>query len=543
VPGTEKPQLRSLAELTEPQTVGDLVELSARRDPGRVALKMRETGEERTYGELDERTTRLANGLLGLGLEPGDRIATWMEDCLEYPELYLAAAKAGLIVAPVNAHFVTAEARFLLQNSGAAALAWTPGIAERVHGLDPAELPRVTIGVRGAEGAHADLEQLVREGAPAPAPAGPDPDDVFILGYTSGTTGRPKGAMLTHRAVVAVGRLNNVSYRLSANTVFGLTGSMSFVAVVPAHVLCAIGIGARIVMMGRYDVPALVAAIERERITFTYVPSPLLSEFAAAAKAEPERLRSLHSAMHSASKVDPRILRAVYEAIGDRLIEGWGMTEHSGGLATVTTPDDYLRAAEGDAVFATVGRAAIGVSIRVIDENGGELPHDGASIGELVLRSPAQTVGYWDLPEATAEALVDGWFRSGDLGTIDAEGYVSVTERRTDLIVSGGMNVYPSEVEHCIRELEGVRDVGVVGLPHERWGQAVVAAVVRDGEHPTEDEVIDHCRGHLASFKKPARVVFLPELPYTPTLKLARAKLREGLASGVVREGSGTPLT
>src|SRR5690606_14645653 len=160
-----------------------------------------------------------------------------------------------------------------------------------------------------------------------------------------------------------------------------------------------------------------------------------------------------------------------------------------GGLATATTPDDYLKAEEGDAIFATVGRPAIGVSVRVIDENGAELPHDGVAVGELALRSPAQTIGYWNLPEATAETLVDGRFRSGDLGSIDPDGYVTIADRRTDLIVSGGMNVYPSEVEECIKELPGVRDVGVVGLPHERWGKAVVAAVVREPDGPTEEEI------------------------------------------------------
>lgn len=470
--GTDKPQLRSLAAVTEPQTVGDLVELSALRDPGRTAIKLRDGSDRRTYGELHERSTRLANRLLALGLEPGERIALWMEDCIEYVELYLAAAKAGLIVAPINGRFVAAEARYLIENCGAAALAWTPGLTEQVHALGAAALPRLTIGVRGAEGAEHDLEQLVAEGSADSVPAGPEPDDVFIIGYTSGTTGRPKGAMLTHRAVVAVGRLNNVSYRLSANTVFGLTGSMSFVAVVPAHVLCAIGIGATLVMMGRYDVPTLIETIEREGITFVYAPSPMLAEFAAAA------------------------------------------------------------AEEGDAIFTTVGRPAIGVSIRVIDEHGAELPHDGVAVGELALRSPAQTIGYWNLPEATAEALVDGWFRSGDLGSIDPDGYVTIADRRTDLIVSGGMNVYPSEVEQCIKEMRGVRDVGVVGLPHERWGKAVVAAVVRDPDGPSEEQIVAHCRARLASFKKPNRVFFLDELPYTSTLKLARAKLREQLESG-----------
>lgn len=511
----------------EPETIGDLVELSARREPDSIALITRDGTDSRTYDELDRRSTRLANGLLGLGLEPGDRIAPWIEDCLEYVEIYLAAAKAGLIVAPINARFVAAEASFMLEDSGATALLWTPGISERIVDLDPDRVPRWTIGVRGAEGAGAALEDLIAAGDER-RPEPPSPDDIAILGYTSGTTGRPKAAMLTHRNVVAVGRQNSVSYRLSAHSVIGLTGSMSFVSVVPAHVLCGIGIGARIVMMGHYDVAALIGVIEREGVTFTYVPSPLLREFAEVAAASPERVRSLNAAMHSASRADPAVLRQVFEAVGDRLVEGWGMTENSGGLATATTAADFAGPA-AEAVFETVGRTAVGVSIKVIGEDGELLPHDGTAIGELAIRSPAQAVGYWNQPEASADTFVDGWFHSGDLGTVDAEGYVRIAERRTDLVISGGMNVYPSEVEQCISECPGVLEVGVVGLPHERWGQAVVAAVVREGSTPSAEEIIEHCRSRLASFKKPAQVIFVDELPYTPTLKLSRAALRKQL--------------
>jgi acyl-CoA synthetase (AMP-forming)/AMP-acid ligase II len=509
-------------------SVGELVARTAERTPDKLALKLRETGETRTYAELDARSSQLANGLLGLDLAPGDRIATWVEDCAEYVELYLAAAKAGLVVAPINARFVAAEARHILDDSEAAALAWTPGTAAQVEALGAGGAPAITIGVGGAAAGHA-LEDLIEASAEAPPPA-PDPGETFILGYTSGTTGKPKAAMLSHRAVVAAGRGNYVSYRLSADTVFGLTGSMSFVAVVPAHVICALGLGATLVMMGKYDVAGLIETIEREGITFTYCPSPLLGEFAAAVNAAPGRVRTLHSVMHSASKADPAVLKAVYEAIGDRLIEGWGMTENSGSLATATVPADYLDADSDETVFSTVGRAAVGCSVRVADEDGAELPHDGETIGNLAFRSPGQASGYWNRPEATAEAMVDGWIFTGDLGSIDPQGYVRVTERRTDLIVSGGMNVYPSEVEQCIKALDGVLDVGVVGVPHERWGQAVVAAAVVAEGGPGEAAIIAHCRAHLAGFKKPTEVVFMDQLPYTATLKLARAVLREQLA-------------
>jgi acyl-CoA synthetase (AMP-forming)/AMP-acid ligase II len=529
---TAQPSSASTFRTLEASVVGDLISISASRVPDRVAVRMREDpGRRRTYAELEERSSRLARGLLSIGLVAGDRIATWVEDCPEYVEIYLAAAKAGLVVAPINARFVAAEARYILEDSGASALLFTPGREEQVAALEPSARPEILIGVGGASAAH-DLEELTAFAGEEDL-ASPDPDDLFLLGYTSGTTGRPKGAMLSHRAVVAVGRQSAVSYRLSAHTMFGLTGSMSFVAVVPAHVLASIGLGASLVMMGRYDVPTLIDTIERERITFTYCPSPFLGEFAAAVKASPERVRSLHAVMHSASKADPGLLKALYEAVGDRLVEGWGMTENAGGLVTVTTPADYLDADTDDAIFTSAGRPSVGSSIAVLDDEGKELPHDGESMGELVFRSPAQADGYWNLPEETARAMAGGWFHTGDLGTIDSSGHATIVERRTDLIVSGGMNVYPSEVEACIKEVDGVRDVGVVGVPHPRWGQAVAAAVVVEEGGPDEGTIVDHCRERLAGFKKPTHVIFMDELPYTPTLKLARAKLRADLSASI----------
>lgn len=514
--------------IRQPVTVGEALQASAERTPDRVAVKLRDRSDQRTYVELDNRTTRLANALLSAGLRRGDRIAAWMEDRIEYVELYLAAAKAGLVVAPINARFVAPEAAYQLADSEAASLVWTPGLDQRVAELHEQLESLCTIRVDGRGEADLDFEDLISAGSTAPV-APPAPSDLFILGYTSGTTGRPKGAMLTHGAVLSLGRQNAISFRLSGHVVWALTGSMSFVAVVPAHVLCSLALGGTLVMMGHYDVATLVDTIDRERVTFTYVPSPLLTEFARAASERPERFRSLHSVLHSASRAAPQELRAMYAAVGDRLIEGWGMTEHSGGLATATTPDDYLEPDGSRDVFASVGRAAAGVAVRLVDPSGGDfVPHDGKTIGELAIRSPSLMSGYWKRPDATEQALHDGWFYTGDLGTIDPDGYVFISERRTDLIVSGGMNVYPSEVEQCIAELDGVREVAVVGLSHERWGQTVAAAVVaRAGV--TEESVIEHCRARLASFKKPTRVVFVDELPRTAGLKVARAALRAQL--------------
>ncbi|HEY4409794.1 MAG TPA: AMP-binding protein, partial [Acidimicrobiia bacterium] len=241
-----------------------------------------------------------------------------------------------------------------------------------------------------------------------------------------------------------------------------------------------------------------------------------------------------------ASKAEPRRLAALAAVIGDRFVEGWGMTENSGGLVTATTRADITGDTAAADLFASAGRAVPESVVEVVDGDGQPLPHDGSSVGELVVRSPALLTGYWNNPAATAAALHDGWYRSGDLGYLDPAGYVYLTDRRTDLIVTGGMNVYPSEVERCLAALPGVRECAVVGVPHDRWGQTVTAAVVAHPEAAlTEAAVVDHCRRHLAGFKKPTAVVFLDGLPRTPNLKVARAELRRLLSERLQAAPSG----
>jgi acyl-CoA synthetase (AMP-forming)/AMP-acid ligase II len=512
-------------------TLGELVRLGARRSPDRVAVKERE-GREVSYAELDQRTNRLANALLGGGLMRGDRVAAWMEDRIEYVELYVAVAKAGLVMVPINARLQMAEAAFHLTDSQARALVWTPGVQERVARLHDltADLLRVATEDTDAPGAEG-YESLLGSGEAAPL-APPSERELFIIGYTSGTTGRPKGAMLTHGAVTAIARLNARSYRLPPFSIAALTGSMSFVATVPAHIVTHFFLGGTMVIMGQWDVESLLETIERERVTFTYIPSPLITQFTAAAARDRPRWASLRSVLHSASRVDPDKLRALAGVVGERFVEGWGMTEHSGGLMTATTASDITGDPPTADVFATVGRAVAECSVEVISPDGAALPHDGTSVGELVLRSPALMAGYWCRPDETREALRDGWFHSGDLGSIDAAGYVSIVDRRTDLIVTGGMNVYPSEVEECIRRLAGIADCAVVGVPHERWGQTVAAVIVLDGSRALATvEVIEHCREHMAGFKKPTQVVFVDALPRTTSLKVQRSIVRDQLTA------------
>lgn len=507
--------------------IGRLISVAARSTPNRVAFKNR-AGVQRTYAEVEERGNRLANALLGSGLEKGDRVASWLTDSIEYLELYVAAAKAGVCLVPINARYTANEASYMLGDCEAKAILFDSMTA----GAAAEALEDVPVRTKVAVGDQREIDAVGFEEFLAPgssaAPLGPDENDVLLIGYTSGTTGHPKGALLTHRSIKNIARMNAVSYRQPQHPVCVYSGSMSFVATIAGWVGTFLFLGGTIVVVGPWETDDLLETVKRERATFTYAPSPRVREVALAAEQYPDLLSTVTCLLHSASKVSRDDLQLLAEAVDGRLVEGLGMTENSGGLVTATTREEMLGHSEADDVFASVGRATVDCEIKLVEPTGEELPWDGETIGELCFRTPALLDGYWRNEKANAAALSDGWWHSGDLATIDRFGYVYVVDRRSDLIVSGGMNVYPSEVERVISEMPEVQEVKVVGAPHERWGQTVVACLVpSSGRTVTEEDVVAHCRKRMASFKKPTAVIIMESLPRTPSQKVRTGALRE----------------
>ncbi|SHL07638.1 fatty-acyl-CoA synthase [Pseudonocardia thermophila] len=515
-------------------TIADALAAIARRSPASPAVGRR--GERlRTYAELHERTDRLANAFTAAGLRPGAPVGAWMEDCPEYLEVYLAAAKAGLVVVPVNARFTAEEARYALDRGDVQALVFTDGTAPKVEEAAADRPLRLTLtpGTERVAGAAAYQDVLAAAAATRAAAAVPG-DAPYIMAFTSGTTGFPKAAVLTHRSVMTVCRSQVAATRLPAYGVRAHTNSMSFTSSVSAHLLPTLFTGGASVLMGTgWHVDDLLDVVERYRATHTTIPSPFVRDLVEHLGGAPDRLGSLQSILHAGSKVDGSLLQQLGELAGARFVEGWGMTENSGGLVCSTSALDVLGASPiGSAVFDTVGRPVPGVEVEVVGADGAPLPHDGESVGELLVRSPSLVAGYWRDEAATAKAFRDGWYHSGDLGSIDAHGYVRVVDRRADLIVSGGMNIYPAEVERVLRTHPAVAECAVVAGPHERWGQTPVAVVVvRPGVSLTQDEVIAHCRAHLAGYKKPTSVLFVEQLPRNSSDKIARERLRQIVAA------------
>jgi acyl-CoA synthetase (AMP-forming)/AMP-acid ligase II len=291
-------------------------------------------------------------------------------------------------------------------------------------------------------------------------------------------------------------------------------------------VLTHLYVGGTTILLEDWDTELLVATIEAHAATFAILPSPPIPEFCEIVGRDPRRIDSLISVLHSSSKAPPEHLELLVGVIGPRLVEGWGMTENSGGLITATKAADY--APPRPDIFSSVGTCAPDATVRLIDEAGNLLPHDGEAVGQVIAHSGSLARGYWNNPEASAKTFQNGWYHTGDLGRIDPEGYVYLLDRRPDLIISGGMNVYPSELERVIMTLPGVDACAVVAAPHERWGQTPVAFVVAEAG-VTADDVFALCAAQLAGYKKPSEVRIVTELPHNNSGKIQKHQLRDQL--------------
>lgn len=510
------------------ETLRDVVHHS-RRFGDRVAVRAGE--HERSYGDLVDRASRLAHHLLASGLASGDRVAAMVEDGLRSLEPHLASALAGLVVVPVNARFGTAELDHVLRDCGAKALVHSHGVTPVV--ASSALAPHLDLvldtGGSAAGDTSAPYEAVVTEG-----PAGlPDvtvrPDDVAMIGYTSGTTGHPKGAVMTHAAGLAAVRANLVAFRVVPYGACAFSGSVSFTALLWALIHPHLYLGCSIDMLQ----PDLTVERWFDRMaehgsTFTFVPTPYLDDFAAEAVRRPEAVQRLTGVCHSASPATAAQREAMAAALGPVSLESYGMTETLAAV-TVTTALDLGRDSGADDPYTTIGRPLPPADVYPVDAHGRRV--GPGEVGELVVESPSLFAGYWGFPEATTRTLREGRLHTGDLGHVDEQGFVYIDGREVDLIISGGMNVYPAEVERVLHTHPDIAEAAVIGVPHARWGESVCAVVVpREGSSLTQEDVVAHARAHLASYKKPTRVELVRSLPRNANLKIQKADLRARLS-------------
>jgi len=497
-----------------------------------------------TYAQARAETNRIAQALRRSGLVPGQRIALLAKNCLEFALLYFGAAKAGVVPVPLNYRLAPKEWVFLIQDAQAK-LVVARGEFAKALGPVRAEL---------AEVAHWIAIETETEGVPAAwsswdewlRGADTSPPDVHVLDdwdlyqmYTSGTTGRPKGAVLSHRAVTSnVAQLTMIpAIRLDPGDPYLIVAPMYHAAAAVATFF-AVSQGATLVIHEDFIPAHAVQSVAEEQIAgISLVPAMIQACLVGVPEVAERRYDELRFVIYGASPIAEETLRNAMRVFGCDFVQGFGMTETTAAL-TILLPEDHERALrEKPELLLSAGRPLLGTDVRVVGDNDEPLPP--GAIGEIVGRGPQLMKGYWNMPEASAEALRGGWMHTGDAGMLDEEGYLYIQDRVKDMIVSGGENIYPREIENVLFEHPAVADAAAIGIPDDKWGETVHAFVVlRAGQSATADELVKHCRQSLGGFKVPRGLEFIAVLPRNPSGKVLKRELREPFWKGRSRRVS-----
>ncbi len=514
--------------------VGELLRRGSKLYPDRLALRYQ--GRDLSYGELNQRVTRLANGMLRLGLRKGDRIAILAQNCHQYVEVYLASATIGAVTVPLNARLKGGELKYIINNSEAKLLLISSDFLEMIAAIR-AELPLVEHHVCISQQAPGfeTYESLLGSASSEVPYVQPTESDVVCQIYTSGTTGLPKGAMLTHRNVLS----NATSCCLEQE----IKPGDNYLMVLPLYHVAGCTLTVSTLLMGgmltihpAFSPPDVMRSIGQDRITQAALVPVMISFLLRVPNLEQYDLSSLKYVVYGAAPIAPSLLKQAMGVFKCNFIQGYGLTE-AAAFASLLRADDHLPEGSSEQIkrLSSVGREILGSEVRVVNDQGEEVA--AGEIGEILVRGNNVMQGYWKMPEATAEALRDGWLHTGDLATVDEAGYVYIVDRKKDMIVSGGENIYPREVEATFLTHPAVADVAVIGVPDEVWGEAVKALVVlKEGQTATKQDLIDFCAAKLAGFKKPKSVEFRTDLPRNAMGKILKRVLREPYWEGYGRQ-------
>ena len=515
----------------------DFLEYQAREHPD---AEFAVDGTRRiSYGQARREVERIGAAFLGAGLRPGARVAFLAKNCLEYPLLFLGASRAGVVPVPLNYRLAPPEWEYILKDAKAelvVARGELVAAADELRAAVPGVRRWLAFGTPVPAGWE-DFRAWVRD-APAAAPPSPatSGDDCYQM-YTSGTTGRPKGAVLPHAAIAA-----NI---FQASVAIGGSAGERVLIVAPLYhaaaaltAFFAIARGGCLFIHEDFVPSEVVRALSEDGIArVTLVPAMIQACLVMVPDVAQRRYDDLRLITYGASPIAEQTLRRAMEVFRCEFIQGYGMTETTA-LLTYLMPEDHRRALAGrPELLLSAGRPVVGTEIRIVD--GDDRPVPAGTVGEICARGPQLMRGYWNLSDATAEALRGGWMHTGDAGSVDADGYLFIQDRVKDMIVSGGENIYPREVEDVLFQHPAVADAAVIGVPDVQFGEAVKAVVVlREGAAATAEEIMEFCKGRLGGYKRPRSVDFVKVLPRNPSGKVLKRELREPYWAGQSRRVS-----
>ena len=504
------------------QTLADMLDNNAWKYPNETAFVW---GDRRmSHAAFHDRASRLANALHRLGLKRQDRVGILSQNSLEFQEVYGSCEISGFICATVNWRLALPEMVYIVNDGGPKVLIFEAAYRDAVATMKP-QLASVAhfICIGGGCDFAIDYDELLASGDPIGAPFRPRPDDVAFLIYTSGTTGRPKGVMLSQAGQVAAAEILGADMRNCAADRLLIMMPLFHIGAKVIQLAQHWRAGTVVVQKG-FDAKAVLDAISAERITVTHMAPTMVQSLLGSPAIASADTSSLRMIVYAAAPMPVPVLKHGLKVLGAVFQQQFGQTEGIGTtlLAHQHKPDGTDRDRE---ILTSVGQVSPRVGVRIVDEQGAELP--GGAVGEILLTSPAVMKGYWNNTVATLDTLRDGWVHTGDVGRLDHEGYLYLVDRKKDMIISGGENIYSREVEEAVVTHAAVSEVAVIGVADEKWGEAVMAVVVKKpGVTATAAAIIEHCRTLIASYKKPSQVIFVDEIEKLPSGKVDKVRLR-----------------
>jgi acyl-CoA synthetase (AMP-forming)/AMP-acid ligase II len=509
-------------------TIGDLLVRNANKFPDKPAVVSEE--QTITYRALNERVNRLASALTGAGLKKGDRVGVLVHNSQQFIELYFAAAKTGSIFCPYNNHLRQTELKDVINYSTPKFLFIDKDFGEMIGALkdEMGSVEKYVCLQKPAWPFMADYETFLSGGHIGEPGTKVSEDDVLSIFFTAGTTGKPKGAMRTHRHLMSNAVAGVIELRVEYDESVLITFPMY-------HVACEDNIVRHTFMPntfhlkkeGGFNPAEVLEYIARERITRCQLVPTMIHSILQIPDLAKFDLSSLRLILYAGSSMPVELLKQALQVFSCGFAQMYGQTE-SGPLTTLLKPEDHIMDGSDKKLqrLASSGRAALNYEIRIVDDRGEDVPV--GEVGELVGRSEAMMKGYWQMPEETEKKLKNGWLQTGDLSRMDEDGYIYIVERKNDMIISGGVNIYPREIEEVLYRHPAVSEASVIGFPDEHWGEVARAVLVlKEGAHATEAEIKEFCGQHLAGYKKPKMVDFWRELPKSPQGKILKKEIRK----------------